>query len=72
MVRTAFFVCYGLLHLVLADALGQGSTQATGEASSSGKDQPFWDSLNANVKNLHAVISGHGECDARVGSTNLT
>ncbi|KIP09789.1 hypothetical protein PHLGIDRAFT_126087 [Phlebiopsis gigantea 11061_1 CR5-6] len=46
-----------------ADALGQGSTQATGEASSSGKDQPFWDSLNTNVKNLHAVISGHDHGD---------
>jgi len=42
-----------------ADALGQGSTQATADPSSAGKDQPFWDSLNANVKNLHAVISGH-------------
>ena len=51
------------ISLCVADALGQGSTQASGEASSSGKDQPFWDSLNANVKNLHAVISGHGECD---------
>ncbi|KAK7683089.1 hypothetical protein QCA50_013762 [Cerrena zonata] len=42
-----------------ADTLGSGSTQATSEASSAGKDQPFWDSLNANAKNLHAVISGH-------------
>jgi hypothetical protein len=29
--------------------------------SSVGKDQLFWDALNANVKNLHAVFSGHGE-----------
>ena len=25
-----------------------------------GNDAPFWNALNANVKNLHAVISGHG------------
>lgn len=42
-----------------ADVLGSGSTQATTESSSLGNDQPFWDSLNANVENLHAVISGH-------------
>jgi len=42
-----------------ADTLGQGSTQASNDPSSTGKDQPFWDALNANVKNLHAVISGH-------------
>lgn len=44
-----------------ADVLGSGSTQATTAASSIGNDQPFWDSLNANIKNLHAVISGHGK-----------
>ncbi|KAG2107599.1 hypothetical protein BD769DRAFT_1392961, partial [Suillus cothurnatus] len=27
------------------------------------KDQPFWDALNANIKNLHAVISGHDHGD---------
>ncbi|KAI5121439.1 hypothetical protein M0805_006200 [Coniferiporia weirii] len=42
-----------------ADVLGSGSTQATTAASSAGNDDPFWNSLNANVKNLHAVISGH-------------
>ncbi|KAH8116220.1 Metallo-dependent phosphatase [Phellopilus nigrolimitatus] len=42
-----------------ADLLGSGSTQATTAASSAGNDDPFWDALNANVKNLHAVISGH-------------
>lgn len=47
-------------NLFAADSIGQGSTQATTEPTSLGKDQPFWDSLNANVKNLHAVISGHG------------
>ncbi|KII84564.1 hypothetical protein PLICRDRAFT_57545 [Plicaturopsis crispa FD-325 SS-3] len=41
------------------DELGAGSTQASGDASEAGKDQPFWDALNANAKNLHAVISGH-------------
>jgi hypothetical protein len=44
----------------LADQLGQGSTQATDDPSSAGNDQPFWDALNKYVKNLHAVISGHG------------
>lgn len=43
-----------------ADLLGSGSTQATTDPSSAGNDDPFWNSLNANVKNLHAVISGHG------------
>jgi len=42
-----------------ADTLGQGSTQASDDPSSAGNDQPFWDALNANVKNLQAVISGH-------------
>ncbi|KAG1883432.1 Metallo-dependent phosphatase-like protein [Suillus subluteus] len=46
-----------------ADTLSQGSTQATTDPSSAGKDQPFWDALNANVKNLHAVISGHDHGD---------
>lgn len=45
------------------DTLAQGSTQATTDPSSAGKDQPFWDALNANVKNLHAVISGHDHGD---------
>jgi hypothetical protein len=44
-----------------ADTLAQGSTQATSDPSSAGNDQPFWDALNANIKNLHAVISGHGK-----------
>ncbi|KAG2750503.1 Metallo-dependent phosphatase [Suillus brevipes Sb2] len=42
-----------------ADTLAQGSTQATADPSSAGNDQLFWDALNANIKNLHAVISGH-------------
>jgi len=42
-----------------ADKLGRGSTQATEDPSSAGKDEPFWDALNTHVKNLHAVISGH-------------
>lgn len=44
-----------------ADLLGNGSVQDSGnvDGSSSDRDQPFWDSLNANVKNLHAVFSGH-------------
>ncbi|GJE86758.1 metallo-dependent phosphatase [Phanerochaete sordida] len=46
-----------------ADSLGVGSTQASGTPANAGKDQPFWDALNANVKNLHAVISGHDHGD---------
>jgi len=41
-----------------ADILGSGSTQSSGP-NENNEDQPFWDSLNTNVKNLHAVISGH-------------
>lgn len=43
-----------------ADVLGSGSTQSTTDEADLGEDDAFWDSLNANVKNLHAVISGHG------------
>ncbi|KAF7794033.1 hypothetical protein EIP86_005161 [Pleurotus ostreatoroseus] len=46
-----------------ADALGGGSTQGTTVAGNIGSDDPFWDALNANVKNLHAVISGHDHGD---------
>ncbi|KAE9398773.1 Metallo-dependent phosphatase, partial [Gymnopus androsaceus JB14] len=42
-----------------ADLLGSGSTQSTTDETDLGEDDAFWDSLNANVKNLHAVISGH-------------
>lgn len=42
------------------DELGEGSTQASEDATSEGKDKPFWDALNAEVKSLHGVISGHG------------
>ncbi|KII84523.1 hypothetical protein PLICRDRAFT_351516 [Plicaturopsis crispa FD-325 SS-3] len=42
-----------------ADELGSGSSQATEDPSTLGNDQPFWDALNANIVNLHAVISGH-------------
>ena len=45
----------------LDDTLGVGSTQATNNPADAGKDEAFWSSLNGNVKNLHAVISGHGE-----------
>ena len=44
----------------VADELGEGSTQASGEAANLGKDGPFWDALNAQVLSLHGVISGHG------------
>ncbi|GJJ10350.1 hypothetical protein Clacol_004576 [Clathrus columnatus] len=43
------------------EPLSIGSTQSTFNTSFYGtnRDKPFWDSLNKNVKNLHAVISGH-------------
>lgn len=44
-----------------ADTIGQGSTQASLDPASLGKDDEFWHSLNTNVKNLRAVFSGHGE-----------
>ena len=43
-----------------ADTLGGGSVQASNDPSTLGNDGPFWDALTANVKNLHAIISGHG------------
>ncbi|CCL99776.1 uncharacterized protein FIBRA_01798 [Fibroporia radiculosa] len=42
-----------------ADVLGSGSTQATTKPSNIGEDLAFWRALNGNVKNLHAVFSGH-------------
>ncbi|KAF8805826.1 Metallo-dependent phosphatase [Phlegmacium glaucopus] len=39
-----------------ADLLGDGSVQ---DSASKGNDAPFWNALNANVKNLHGIISGH-------------
>ncbi|CDO73906.1 hypothetical protein BN946_scf185016.g63 [Trametes cinnabarina] len=42
-----------------ADVLGEGSTQATSDPANNGKDQAFWDAVNAEIKNLHGVISGH-------------
>jgi len=62
---------YGLTKPRAADQLSTGSTQASGNSSEAGKDEPFWDALNKNVKNLHAVISGHGEsfdCSGQIQS----
>ncbi|KAF9041456.1 Metallo-dependent phosphatase-like protein [Panaeolus papilionaceus] len=42
-----------------ADHLGGGSVQASGDPKDARQDRPFWDSLNENVKNLRAIISGH-------------
>jgi len=42
-----------------ADTLGEGSSQATVDPSSAGNDAPFWNALTGNVKNLHAIFSGH-------------
>ncbi|KAG9050055.1 hypothetical protein FS837_007808 [Tulasnella sp. UAMH 9824] len=38
-----------------------GSTQSTVDTSAWGndRDKPFWTALTSNVKNLHAVVSGH-------------
>ncbi|KAG8908204.1 hypothetical protein FRC01_007483 [Tulasnella sp. 417] len=43
------------------DKLGVGSTQSTVDTSAWGsdRDKPFWKALTSNVKNLHAVVSGH-------------
>jgi len=43
------------------EPLDIGSTQSTFNTTlyGTGNDKPFWDSLNANIKNLHAVVSGH-------------
>uniref|UniRef100_A0A0W0G322 Calcineurin-like phosphoesterase domain-containing protein n=1 Tax=Moniliophthora roreri TaxID=221103 RepID=A0A0W0G322_MONRR len=47
-----------------ADELdGIGSVQATFTEGNSGKDDAFWKALNENVKNLHAVFSGHDHGD---------
>lgn len=55
--RMSITSVHDLMHLITDDVLGDGSVQDSGNT---GEDQPFWDALNANVKNLHAVISGHG------------
>ncbi|KAG8933468.1 hypothetical protein FRC00_013203 [Tulasnella sp. 408] len=43
------------------DKLGVGSTQSTVDTSAWGsdRDKAFWTTLTSNVKNLHAVVSGH-------------
>lgn len=46
---------------ITADHLGGGSVQASGDPKDARQDRPFWDSLNENVKNLRAIISGHGK-----------
>ncbi|KAG6902121.1 hypothetical protein C0995_004067 [Termitomyces sp. Mi166 len=44
-----------------ADSLnGGGSVQATTIASDFGQDNIFWNTVNRNIKNLHAIFSGHG------------
>ncbi len=55
-----FVIVSGLNAYNTEDTLGQGSTQATTQDSDAGKDEPFWNALNRYIKNLHAVISGHG------------
>ncbi|KAF8579654.1 Metallo-dependent phosphatase [Ramaria rubella] len=43
------------------EPLSIGSTQSTFNTTlyGTGNDKPFWDSVNANIKNLHAIVSGH-------------
>lgn len=42
------------------DPLGSGSVQSSLDWGS-GMDQPFWDAVKSKVKNLHALVSGHGK-----------
>ena len=67
MVRPQKWKNYGLTKSRLADHMGEGSAQATVDPSSAGKDDPFWNALNKYVKNLRAIISGHGESFCLVG-----
>ena len=47
--------------MLSADELdGIGSVQSTFTPGNPGKDDAFWNSLTKNIRNLHAVISGHG------------
>ena len=48
----------------VADILGTGSVQDSQQADYGGNDGPFWDSVNGNIKNLRAIISGHGKLTA--------
>ncbi|KAG8970588.1 hypothetical protein FRC05_000524 [Tulasnella sp. 425] len=43
------------------DKLEEGSTQSTVNTQRWGndRDEPFWTALTSNVRNLHAVVSGH-------------
>ena len=47
--------------LTPADTLGTGSVQDSQDFATGDHDKPFWDSATANIKNLHAIISGHGK-----------
>jgi hypothetical protein len=44
-----------------ADTLGTGSVQDSQDFATGDHDKPFWDSATANIKNLHAIISGHSK-----------
>lgn len=60
-VRPLFPYIIQKLTTLAADLLeGDGSVQATTDPASLGKDAVFWDALNKHIKNLHALISGHG------------
>lgn len=54
------------------DVLGEGSTQSSLEIERFGadRDKPFWEALTKHVKNLHAVVSGHGK-DRHAKSVSL-
>jgi hypothetical protein len=72
MVRPQKWKNYGLTKSRLADHMGEGSAQATVDPSSAGKDDPFWNALNKYVKNLRAIISGHGESFCLVRTNPIT
>lgn len=44
------------------DELGEGSTQASATSTIAGKDGVWWNTLTSEVKNLRAIVSGHGSC----------
>jgi hypothetical protein len=51
---------------ITADTLGKGSVQAA-------SDEPFWEALTSKIKNLHAIISGHGKfCNLKPRTTTLS
>jgi hypothetical protein len=45
---------------VIEDELGgPGSTQSTSIPGETARDLPFWKAATKNIKNMHALVSGH-------------